>query len=111
MLASLHCGDADDAMKMVRRHDFDCIHILFFIQQLAKICIRRAALEGAAGPVGGIVGLDNVLGDVPASRNDAFAAGLQSCFPSVLRMLLRRESLDQSRYPTASFEGSQTETI
>jgi hypothetical protein len=32
MFAPLHAGDADDAVKMVRGHDFDRIDILFFVQ-------------------------------------------------------------------------------
>ena len=75
MLAPLHGGDADDAVKMVRGHDFDCIHVLFLVQQLAEVRIGRAALEGAARPVGCIVGLDNVFGDVPASGNNTLAPG------------------------------------
>jgi hypothetical protein len=70
MLALLHGGDADDAVQMVRCHDLDRVQVLFFVQQFAKVCIRRAAGECAAPTLSGIAGLNNVFCDLPPSWNN-----------------------------------------
>jgi hypothetical protein len=74
VLALFHGGDADDAVKVVRRHDLDRVEVLFFFQQLAKVRIGRAALERAARTVARIVGLDGVSAHVATSGDRPLGA-------------------------------------
>src|SRR3569833_2519958 len=88
VLAPLHAGDADDAMKMIRCHDLNGVQVFFFFQQLAEIGKGRAALECVTRTLSGIVSLNKAFGHVAASRNGSFRSRLPfrltECLPQVI---------------------------
>ena len=69
VLALLHRRHADHAVQMVGRHDLDGIEILFLVQQFAEVGVGGTAARCA------VIRLDDVLADVAAARDGAFAAG------------------------------------
>ena len=86
-------GDADDAVKMIRRHDLDGVHVFFFVQQLAEIGIGRAALERAARILVCVVRFDKVLRYIAASGDGSLGSrhpfGLTEDRPQFIEKIIR----------------------
>jgi hypothetical protein len=65
MLALFHRRNGDCRMQVIRRHDFDGVHVLLILQKLPKIRIGSASVELPRISLVGIRGLDNFLCDLP----------------------------------------------
>ena len=69
VLAFFHGRNGDRRVKMVGRHDFERVHVLFLFQKLPKIRIGSATVELLRSPLVGIRRLDDFPGDLPPSGN------------------------------------------
>ncbi len=73
MLALLHRRNADHPVQMIGRHDLHSIDVFFFVQQFAKIRIRRTAMQMLIRPLLRVITVHHLFAYIQTSRNLPFA--------------------------------------